>query len=172
MGTGGRAAPGGAMPKQQLARLGLNRAEDDGLEVEEEAADAQVMTEARQAMAKGQQGAQTGTLGVDYALQLKALRSQEQLSKARTREAAGRTCISIRGVWVDQNFDAKMTLVKVKAMSAAYFRLLEKHPELKEVFQMGKRIIWVTPCGSALVISDEGDETMSDDAIAKLFVKK
>jgi Ca-activated chloride channel family protein len=165
-------SPAGEAPREHFRR-GLNAADDEGAAREaEEESDVQAMTEVRQEMANGQQGAQTGKLGVDYALRLQALRSQDRLSKTLTRQAAGRTCVAIRGAWIDQDFDAKMTLVKVKAMSAAYFRLLEKHPELKEVFQMGNRIIWVTPSGTALVISAVGEEKMDDDAIARLFVAK
>ena len=37
-------------------------------------------------------------------------------------------------------------------MSEAYFRILEKHPEVKRVFQLGNHLVWVTPSGKALVI--------------------
>jgi len=49
------------------------------------------------------------------------------------RELLGRECIEIGGIWVDRGYDVKKTkTVGVKAMSDAYFRLLEKQPELKE----------------------------------------
>jgi len=50
--------------------------------------------------------------------------------------------------------------------------LLERHPELKEVFQLGKQVVWVTPSGCALVIADKGAETMTDSAIDALFRAK
>jgi len=87
----------------------------------------------------------------------------------RVRLAAGRTCVNINGLWADQGFDAAMKRVTVKAMSAAYFRMLERHPELKEVFQLGNQVVWVTPSGCALVISDKGAEKMSDKEIDALF---
>ena len=89
------------------------------------------------------------------------------------RKVNGQTCRQIAGAWVDESFDAKMKVVKVKALSKAYFRLLEKQPALKEVFQLGTRLVWVAPSGVALVIEPSGGkETMTDTEIAKLFTKK
>jgi Ca-activated chloride channel family protein len=116
---------------------------------------------------------QTGKLGVDVALVLNEMRNQNQVGQKLVRQAAGRTCCNINGVWADQGFDAKMTQVTIKAMSTAYFRILERHPEMKAVFQLGTQIVWVTPNGSALVIdATKGAETMSDSEIDALFVAK
>ena len=63
--------------------------------------------------------------------------------------------------------------VAVKALSEGYFKLLDKHPELKEVFRMGHHLVWVTPSGTALVLDTlDGKETLTDDEIASLFTKK
>ncbi len=62
--------------------------------------------------------------------------------------------------------------MKVKALSAAYFRMLERHAELKEVFALGNRVVWMTPRGAALVIDADGSETLSDAEIDKLFAAK
>jgi Ca-activated chloride channel family protein len=115
---------------------------------------------------------QTGKLGVDLAVLLGEMRNQSQVGQKKVRQAAGRTCVEIGGVWADQGFDAAMKQVPVKAMSPAYFRLLERHPEMKEVFQLGKQVVWVTPSGSALVITDNGAETMTDAEIDALFTAK
>jgi Ca-activated chloride channel family protein len=86
----------------------------------------------------------------------------------------GRDCIEIGGIWVDRGYDVKKTkTVAVKALSDAYFRLLEKHPELKEVFRMGHHLVWVTPSGTALLLDTcDGKETLTDDEIASLFAGK
>ncbi len=61
----------------------------------------------------------------------------------------------------------------IKALSKAYFRMLEKHPVLQEVFQLGSRVIWVAPAAPRVVIDQAGGlDTMSDDEIERLFVKK
>jgi Ca-activated chloride channel family protein len=125
----------------------------------------------RNALANG--NANCGKLGVDLAIELNNMRNQNQLGAVAAREANGRTCRNIAGAWVDEGFDAKMKIVRVKAMSKAYFRLLEKQPALKEVFQLGTRILWVAPNGNALVIEpNSGKKTMTDAEIDALFVKK
>ncbi len=96
------------------------------------------------------------------------------MEQTAQRQLLGRDCIEICGIWVDRGFDARKTkTVEVKALSDAYFRLLEKHPELKEVFRMGNHLVWVTPSGTALVLdTSAGKETLSDDEIASLFTVK
>jgi Ca-activated chloride channel family protein len=114
----------------------------------------------------------TGKEGVDLALELKSLREQDRVSETTTCEAAGRICVRVNDGWVDQAYDGKMAVVKVQAMKTAYFELLAKHPELKEVFQLGTRVAWVTPSGTVLMIDpDAGAETLSAEEMDKLFVK-
>jgi hypothetical protein len=116
---------------------------------------------------------QTGKLGVDLAVQLQKLRQQDRVAATSARQAAGRTCLEVGGVWIDEGFDAKMPSVVVKAQGKAYFRLLERHPEIKEVFQLGNRLIWVTPSRTVLMIDAAGGkEDMTDAEIDRLFVVK
>ena len=116
--------------------------------------------------------AAAGKDGVDLSLLVNELRNQSQVSGAAVRKVAGRNCRSFRGAWIDEAFTPKMTMVKVKAQSDAYFRLLERQPQLREVFQLGNRIIWITPSGTALVIDvNSGQEQMSDPDIDRLFRK-
>lgn len=116
---------------------------------------------------------QTGKLGVDLSVQTNNLRNQSRLDQSAQRNVAGRNCIEIGGVWIDDAFDAKMPTVTVKAQSDAYFKLLEKHPQLKELFRLGNYLVWVTPSGTALIIdTSEGKDSLGDEEIAKLFVAK
>jgi len=117
---------------------------------------------------------QAGKLGVDLSLQTNNLRNQSRLEATALRQVARRNCIEIGGVWIDEGYEAKMTMVTVKAMSDAYFRMLERKPQMKEVFQLGNHLLWVTPSGTALVIdTSDGKEKMTDEEIDKLFeVKK
>ena len=74
---------------------------------------------------------------------------------------------------MDDAYDAKMTTVRIKALSAAYFKLLQKQASLGEVFKLGTRIVWVTPSGTALVIDPTaGEESISDEQIEALFRAK
>lgn len=116
-------------------------------------------------------GVQAGRLGVDLSLQCCNLRNQCRVEQTAQRDLLGRPCIDIGGIWIDKGFDVKKTrTVAVKAMSDAYFRLLEKHPELKEVFRMGNYLVWVAPSGTALLLdAGAGKETLTDAEIASLF---
>ena len=42
---------------------------------------------------------------------------------------------SYRGMWVDERFTAEAAVTSVKFGSEAYFRLIEKHPELVEALK-------------------------------------
>jgi Ca-activated chloride channel family protein len=117
--------------------------------------------------------AQSGKEGVDLALQLNEMRNQDRVTRATAKQAAGRKCLDLGGVWVDDGVETKMPLVKLKAQSDAYFRMLERHPEMREVFQLGNRVVWVTPSRSVLVIEPTtGEDRMSDADIDRLFVAK
>ncbi len=116
--------------------------------------------------------AQTGTEGVNLALALDDLRHGDKIAQAGTKSAAGRACVEVNGAWVDTGYDAKMPTLKVKAMSAAWFRILARHPEMKDVLRLGNRLVWVTPSGTALVIDADGKEALGDEEIDKLFIAK
>ena len=88
------------------------------------------------------------------------------------RRAAGRSLVEIGGVWIDAGFEAKAKTLVVRALSDAYFRILEQQPEMREVFQLGNHVVWVTPSGTALVIDlNDGMDMISDRDIANLFRK-
>src|SRR5439155_21338010 len=111
-----------------------------------------------------------GQLGVDFAVQNNNLRSQSRLSRSAARNVQNRNVVEIGGVWIDDSFDPKMPSVTVKAMSKAYFRILERQPNIREVFQLGNHIVWVSPSGTALII-DQGDgrDELPDADIDRLF---
>ena len=115
--------------------------------------------------------AQSGKESVDQSIQVNELRNQNQVTAATVRKVAGRNCREVNGIWVDEGYKRNMKRVTIKAQSPAYFRMLERKPELREVFQLGNRVLWVTPCGKALVIDPSaGQEEMSDEDIDRLFV--
>jgi Ca-activated chloride channel family protein len=127
---------------------------------------------ARDALGNKQQNAvQNGKLGVDLSVQTNNLRNQSRLEYTAQRNVGGRNCMEIGGVWIDDGFDPKMPVVAIKAQSDAYFRLLERQGQMKEVFQLGNHVLWVTPNKTALVIDTaEGKESLNDEEIDKLFV--
>ncbi|HZT78747.1 MAG TPA: VIT domain-containing protein [Gemmataceae bacterium] len=116
---------------------------------------------------------QSGKLGVDLSEQTCNLRNQSRLERTALRQVQGRNCIEVGGVWIDEGFDPKMQAVIVKAQSNAYFRILERHGRVKDVFQLGNYLVWVTPSGAALVIDGQnGKEELSDREIDALFLAK
>jgi len=101
-----------------------------------------------------------------------SLRRQLQLFVSGTvlRWAANRKCLNLDGVWTDEGVDAAMPVVKLKAMSEAYFRMLKRHPQMSEVFELGNRVVWVTPSRTVLIIdATAAEEQMNDVDIDRLF---
>jgi Ca-activated chloride channel family protein len=122
----------------------------------------------------GKKGAvQEGKLGVDLSCEYGNLRNQTKLTQTAVQRCYTTNCVELGGVWIDERFDAKMPMLTVKAMSKAYFRLLELHPKMVEVFRLGNHLVWVAPNGTALVIdANHGTETLRDGAIERLFIAK
>src|SRR5262249_5237922 len=79
---------------------------------------------------------QAGKLGVDLSLQVQGLRNQSKVDYTALRNVYGRNCLEVGGVWIDEGFKPNMETVQIKAMSDAYFRLLEKQPKLGDVFRL------------------------------------
>jgi Ca-activated chloride channel family protein len=128
---------------------------------------------AKEALARRQLlSVQAGKAGVELSLQTQNLRNQLRWEQSAVRNVAGRNCLEVGGVWLDEGFDPKMTTLTVKAQSDAYFRLLERQPQLKDVFRLGNHLLWVTPNGTALVIDSDGKEKLTDAEIDALFVVK
>jgi Ca-activated chloride channel family protein len=171
--AGDAAAARNFYAETQLKRAGEARgAEKEALQGAKDKKEA--FDEAKKALAqRDREKVQGGKLGVDLSEQTNNLRNQSRLEMTALRRVANRNCVELGGVWLDDGYDAKMPTVAVKAMSDAYFRLLEKQPQLKEVFKLGNHLVWVTPNGTALVLdTSEGKEKLSDAEIDKLFVEK
>lgn len=116
------------------------------------------------------QAYQGGKLGVDLSLSANGLREQQRVSLTANRQAAGRNCLEVNGIWIDEQFKADMKTVVVKAQSEAYFRILEKNPSIKDVYRLGNQLVWVAPSNTALVVDiNEGKEKLEDAEIDALF---
>jgi len=117
-------------------------------------------------------GYQTGQLGVDLSCAANTLRNQDRISLTANRQVYGRNCLEIGGVWIDDAYKAETKSITVKAQSDAYFRILELHPTIKDVYRLGNHVVWVTPSGMALVIDqNNGKEKLEDSEIETLFKK-
>ena len=116
---------------------------------------------------------QINALGVDLSHCTNSLKCQSRLEATAIRNVANRNCMEFGGVWIDEDFTAKTKTLAVKAQSDAYFRILERQPQMKDVFQLGNHVVWIAPNGTGLVVdTTDGNEQMSDEAIDSLFVTK
>lgn len=73
-------------------------------------------------------------------------------------------------VWTDTGLKDSMQRVKVRAYSAAWFRLVDLLPELREAFALGDRVI-VAGRSIAVEISPTGVESLSESELRSLQSK-
>ncbi|MCS7015690.1 MAG: VIT and VWA domain-containing protein [Gemmatales bacterium] len=113
---------------------------------------------------------QVSQLGVNLSQYFNELKSQTQLTGKAQQQVLNRNLLELGGVWVDEGFTPQTRTQVVKAFSPAYFRILERYPELKDVFKMGTYVVWITPSGVALVIDgNHGAENLTDAEIDALM---
>jgi Ca-activated chloride channel family protein len=114
-----------------------------------------------------------GKAAVDAAGYLRQLKEADSVGEKNSlgsfKKAGGTRFFEYRGMWVDERFQADAAMTMVKFGSAAYFRLIELHPELVEVFKIGDSIVYVTAAGKAIAVAATGEETLTDAQIAELF---
>ena len=119
---------------------------------------------------RDQNAVQGGKMGVDLSVQNQNFRDQTTVSETAIKQISGRSMIEVGGVWIDEGFLKTMPTMVIQAQSDAYFRLLEKQPQLRKLFGLGNYLIWVTPGNTALVIdTQEGKNTISDHEIEQMF---
>lgn len=115
---------------------------------------------------------QVRKLGVDLSVCTNTLKCQRQIRPTAVRRVANRNCMEIGGVWIDEGFSAQTPTVAVKAQSDAYFRILERQPQMTDVFRLGNYLVWIAPSGTALVIdTTDGKDAISDREIEMLFAR-
>ncbi len=116
---------------------------------------------------------QINKLGVDLSYCTNNLKCQSQLEATAVRRVANRNCMEFGGVWIDEDFTENTKTLAVKAQSDAYFRILERQPQMKDVFRLGNHVVWIAPNGTGLVIdTTDGNEQISDHDIDLLFASK
>lgn len=116
----------------------------------------------------------SGRGAVEVAQSLAYLKStaREVTRSEQVRVIADKRFHNFDGVWVDEAVVEEAPRVRIKFVGEGYFKLFDKHPELKEILALGDRIVWRSPAGSTVLIDDEGEETLSDAAIDQLFQTK
>jgi hypothetical protein len=112
----------------------------------------------------------SGKAAVDLAQGLADLKTGAQTdTSAAPRTIAGRRVRKVGDAWVDQGFTSSTPTLRLRVLGKAYFRLLDRHPELGPVFALGKRITWVSPSGTAVIIDTQGREDADQASLDRLF---
>ncbi len=112
----------------------------------------------------------SGEAAVDLSQRLADLKTKGWVESAPTvRIVGGHRFREVDGLWVDERFDASAPTVVLQPFGASYFRLLERHPDLKDILALGDRLIWVAPNGTALVIDEDGPDEIPDATLDALF---
>jgi Ca-activated chloride channel family protein len=88
-------------------------------------------------------------------------------SRADVRRAGNLTLTLRDGVWTDVRYKPATTVVRVKAYSDAYFKLIDAIPDLKEPFSVGDRVI-VTGKDVAIELAPTGKEQLSERELASI----
>jgi Ca-activated chloride channel family protein len=90
--------------------------------------------------------------------------------KEGLRRAGNRLFVMADSVWTDTGLKDSMQRVKVRAYSAAWFRLVDLLPELREAFAIGDRVV-VAGRSIAVEISPTGVESLSESELRSLQSK-
>ncbi|MFN2635451.1 MAG: VIT domain-containing protein [Gemmatimonadaceae bacterium] len=86
---------------------------------------------------------------------------------ASVRRAGNATFVLRDSVWTDVRYKKSGSVLRVQPFSAAYFKLLEIVPDLKEAFSLGDRVI-VAGRNMAIELTQSGDDALSDRDLAML----
>jgi len=111
-----------------------------------------------------------GERAVRFADKVKDMKGGEDYYRASysaVRTIGAKTFYKIGQGWVDSAYDASMELVEVKYGSQAYFDLWERLVDLREAFKLGDTVLLVVD-GKAILISDEGKETLTPKELSDL----
>jgi hypothetical protein len=88
-------------------------------------------------------------------------------SDANVQRAGNVTFVLRDSVWTDVRYKNAGPVLRVKAFSDAYFKLLELQPDLREPFSIGDRAI-VAGRSMAIELAPTGVERLSDRDLAML----
>jgi Ca-activated chloride channel family protein len=86
---------------------------------------------------------------------------------ANVQRAGNVTLVLRDSVWTDVKYKRTGEVLRVKAYSDAYFKLLELQPDLRDAFSVGERVI-VAGRGMAIELTPSGVDRLSDRDLAML----
>jgi hypothetical protein len=98
---------------------------------------------------------------------LAAVGSDAAAAEGASRLVAGRRFEMRRGVWTDVGHVKGSDVVRVRPFGAAYFRLLELVPELREAFAIGDRVL-VAGRSISVEVAPDAPETLDLSTLARV----
>jgi hypothetical protein len=87
--------------------------------------------------------------------------------ESSVRRAGNVTFVLRDSVWTDVRTKSSGTVLKVKPYSAAYFRILDVIPDLREAFSVGERLI-VAGRGIAIEVTPSGKDQLTERDVTLL----
>ena len=87
--------------------------------------------------------------------------------EATVRRLGNRTLVLRENVWTDAGFKKDSPVLRVKAFSDAYFRLIDAMPELREAFAFSERLI-IAGRSMAIELTPDGKDQLSERDLAML----
>lgn len=102
------------------------------------------------------------------ATSLAAVDAASGLNDEATIRRVGNFAFVLRdSVWTDIRFKQSASVLRVKAFSDAYFRLLELTPDLREPFSIGERVI-VSGKRMAIELTPSGTERLTESDLTMI----
>ncbi len=85
-------------------------------------------------------------------------------------QTGNRAFFNKNGLWVDTEYEGKIEPVKIQRFSEAYFKLLDKAPEVGKYYALGDQVIFLLN-GKAIQIGDEGKTDLSEPELNSLLTR-
>jgi hypothetical protein len=68
------------------------------------------------------------------------------------RRVGSRMFVHKASVWIDRDFKTTMKVTRVTYGTTDYFELLSQHPELKQCFALGTRVIIAVDADNTIIV--------------------
>lgn len=124
------------------------------------AADVDMLAQGERRVAAPAPKAASGKAAVDYAIAVGKLKSAQSTGSS-VKAAAGKTFVSIDGVWIDRDVQPTAVPSKIKYLSEAYFALVNHDARTRSILALGESVVWRTATGKTIAIATEGKETLT-----------
>jgi hypothetical protein len=114
-----------------------------------------VTVEAKKGAAEKRLKADTGREAVNFSEAIGKYKDADHADReiAPAVKTVGRKIFYLLdGVWTDRDYKKEMKEIRVKYAGDEYFKLLEKHPDLKKYFALGEKVIVCLDDKTAVIV--------------------